>query len=104
QLIRLSPTWRIAAWASLIYAIMWLGLSQGDRPGIAMMAPILIWIGHVMMASREPQVVFRCTFFEAALPIPGRELWVSKKIISLGLIWLPVLVASAVGFAVVRDP
>jgi hypothetical protein len=105
SLIRNSPAWRIAGWASLIYAAGWLILSQGaDRGGADVSAPIIIFMGFLVAIGKTPETISRSTFFDAALPVEGRQLWVSKMITLLAMVWLPVLAASAVGFVVVHDP
>ncbi len=105
SLIRYSPAWRIAGWASLIYAAEWLILSQGaDKGGAEISAPILIFVGYMVAITQTPETASRSTFFDAGLPVEGRQLWVSKMITLLGMVWLPALAASIVGFAVIRDP
>jgi hypothetical protein len=103
KLIRYSPAWRIAGWASLIYIPVWLVLSQGNDRGI-ISAPFMLYMAHMAAVAQAPETAFRCTFFDAALPVEGRDLWVSKMIVLLGMIWIPVLATSAVGFLVVHDP
>ena len=90
SLIRYSPAWRIAGWASLIYAADWLILSQGaDKGGTQVSAPIMIFMGYMVAITRTPETASRCTFFDAALPVEGRQLWVSKMITLVGMVWLP---------------
>lgn len=103
KLIRYSPAWRIAGWASLIYIPVWLFLSQGnDRAVIS--APFMLYMAHMAAVAFVPDTAFRCTFFDAALPVEGRDLWASKMIVLLGMVWIPVLAMSAVGLVVVHDP
>ena len=103
KLIRYSPAGRIAGWASLIYAAVWLLSSQSNDRGI-ISAPFMLYMGHMAAVAYAPETAFRCTFFDAALPVEGRDLWVSKMIVLLGMVWIPVLAMSAVGWVVVHDP
>jgi hypothetical protein len=103
KLIRYSPAWRIAGWASLIYIPLWLLLSQSNDRGI-ISAPFMLYMAHMAAVAFAPETAFRCTFFDAALPVEGRDLWVSKMIVLLGMVWVPVLAMSAVGWVVVHDP
>jgi hypothetical protein len=103
KLIRYSPAWRIASWASLIYAVVWLLLSQSNDRGI-ISAPFMLYMAYMAAVAYVPEAAFRCTFFDAALPVEGRDLWVSKMIVLLGMVWVPVLAMSAVGLLVVHDP
>jgi hypothetical protein len=102
-LVRYSPAWRITGWSSLIFVAVWLVLSQGKDAGLAISAPIMIYILHMGQVVQAPETAFRCTFFDAALPVEGRALWVSKMIVLLGMVWAPVLAASAVRFAVMHN-
>jgi hypothetical protein len=104
EFIKDSPAWRIAGWISLVYAAGWLVLTQGDKNGVAAGAPLLLYLGNSVALSLAPDTAFRCTFFDAALPIAGRQLWISKMIVLFGSLWLPVLAAAAVGIAVAGNP
>ncbi len=104
EMVKDSPAWRVAAWISLFYAAGWLMLTQGDQRGVIAGAPLLVYMINMVAMVYSPDAAFRCTFFDAGLPVTGRQLWVSKMIVLLGGLWLPVLAASAVGFVVMRNP
>ncbi|HEY4364713.1 MAG TPA: hypothetical protein VGN17_27355 [Bryobacteraceae bacterium] len=104
EMVKDSPAWRISAWMSLFYAAGWLILTQGNEQGVAAGAPLLVYMTNLVAMAYNPEAAYRCTFFDAALPVTGRQLWISKMIVLLGGLWLPVLAASAAGFLVMRNP
>ncbi len=111
KLIRYSPAWRLLGWFSLFYIPAWLVLSQRGDNGIVSgvydhneIAPMILIIALRSAVAAAPEIAFRCTFFDAALPVDGRDLWVSKVIVLWGIVWIPVLAMSAVGFVLVHNP
>ncbi len=92
RLMKRDPAWKFTPWlsaAAVIAALLYsrLGGLIGGSLGGAMGGLILI-----LFMRAQPHR--RVTFFEAALPISGRDLLLARFLSLLALIWLP---ATAVG-------
>ena len=91
QFIKRDPAWKLtpglmgaAVTAAMLYAL----LHQGWAPMIVFPIYMVLYLRAV------PQQ--RVTFFEAALPVSGRDLFLARGLALLGMIWLPALAGTAV--------
>jgi hypothetical protein len=87
RLMRRDTTWQ---WTPLAGILV---LLPGIRPG-TMETFVFMTLG--MIGCLSPAFYTYCTLYEGALPIPARDLWLSRVMSLLAAMWLPVLTASAV--------
>jgi len=89
QLMKRDGAWKFTPWLALAFAAF------GHGTGMLVLFPMLVvptWLAT--------QMFLRCTLYEAALPMRERELWLSKVVSRLALLWIPVIAAAAVTIVV----
>ena len=85
QLMKRDYAWKCVPWTAALFAAL------GHRDAMLVLFPMLAvptWLAT--------QMFLRCTVYEAALPVRGRELWLSRVLSRLALLWIPVMAAAAV--------
>ncbi len=87
KLMRRDPTWQWTPLAAICAVLP--GISHATMETFVFMT--LGMIGCI-----SPAFYTYCTLYEGALPIPARDLWLSRVMSLLAGMWLPVLTASAV--------
>lgn len=87
RLMRRDTTWQ---WTPLVAILVLLpGISQASTE-------TLVFMTLGMIGCLSPAFYTYCTLYEGALPIPARDLWLSRVISLLAAMWVPVSAASAV--------
>jgi hypothetical protein len=91
QLVKRDVSWKVAVGLALLGAFLGIWGSPG-WPHV----PVywIYWIFILLMSVLSPAHK-RCTAFEAALPITGRELFLARLMLSGISIWVPILAAMA---------
>jgi hypothetical protein len=88
QLLRRDPAWRLTPFAAAAAGLCVLAASKAV--GILVFATLLgVW---PFLAG----VHRRATLFQAALPIPAKDMFVTRCVALTSLLWLPVLAAAGV--------
>lgn len=91
QLLRRDPAWRLVPLAA---AISGLYILAASRVGLSLLLFATVLAVWPFLAGLHR----RATLFEAALPIPARDLFATRCAAFATLLWLPVLVAAGVAF------
>jgi hypothetical protein len=90
QLLRRDPVWKLAPFAALGG-----GLCMWARPGNTGLS----WFGSLLYVFLSlTNFRRRATLFQAALPIPARDLFATRCLAFAALVWFPVLAAVSVAF------
>ncbi len=89
QLMKRDFAWQATPWMVAIFAIF------GHKGWTLELFPILVIPSWIFT-----YVYFRFTVYEAALPVKGSELWLSRVVSRLALLWLPLLASAAITFVI----
>lgn len=91
---------RNAAWiATPVIAVMFVILSVWHPRSLGSLGIFSL----VIMSAIGSELLSNCTLYEAALPVEGRDLWLSRVLSLLTLLWGPVL-AAVMAFAAMGTP
>jgi hypothetical protein len=91
QFIRRDPAWKLAPWLTAAAAIAALFYSP-RHPG-SLIVGVGVPVYAVMFMRTLPHQ--RVTFFEAALPVSGRDLFLARLLSLLAMLWLPATATAA---------
>ncbi len=91
QFIRRDPAWRFTPAFAVTAALAALFYSSTGHPGSLIGVIFPSYVLAVMMVVPHR----RATFFEAALPVAGRDLFLARFLSLMALVWLPGAAASA---------
>ncbi len=91
QLMKRDPAWRLIPWVTATAAA--LGLAGSSTRGASFMAGLGASVYIVVFMQVLPHQ--RATFFEAALPVSARDLYLARLISLLSVIWLPATAVAA---------
>jgi hypothetical protein len=86
HLLKIDPAWRLAWWLAPLGVVLGVFADANIADEMVFVAPV---IGIAMTVAQ------RATLFTAALPVPARTLFLARVLATLGVLWLPCLVAIA---------
>ncbi|HWC96539.1 MAG TPA: hypothetical protein VG456_07315 [Candidatus Sulfopaludibacter sp.] len=83
QFLKRDPAWQITPWLAAAAAAVCHSAFHASWMPLTLIGPVYL---VTYMRTRPHQ---RVTFFEAALPVSGRQLFLARCLALLGMIWLP---------------
>jgi hypothetical protein len=99
QRLRLDPYWKAIPMLAVMFPASWWFAGHFIDPAVAGGMTEAMLVGILIMWILFPPFRQRYTLLDVTLPITGRQLFLSRVVLMLALVWLPLLASVAASLA-----